>query len=191
VHVLYGAALAQWSLRDLSQSQVFMQRLLPLVNRDAKALRLVHLLRAELAYKSENMAESLKALASIPPTTLLTRPELLAQVQALTRQGASPALDTALTPLRTWLQKHPDDGQAWQVLAAGWMAQGRALQSLRAEGEAQWARQDLSGAVDRFKAAQDVSRKLPLQGADLIEASIVDARLRSVQTLWREQLLER
>ena len=191
VHVLYGAALAQWSLRDLSQSQVFMQRLLPLVNRDAKALRLVHLLRAELAYKSENMAESLKALASIPPTTLLTRPELLAQVQALTRQGASPALDTALTPLRTWLQKHPDDGQAWQVLAAGLMAQGRSLQSLRAEGEAQWARQDLSGAVDRFKAAQDVSRKLPLQGADLIEASIVDARLRSVQTLWREQLLER
>jgi predicted Zn-dependent protease len=191
VHVLYGAALAQWSLRDPAQAQVFMQRLLPLVNRDAKALRLVHLLGAELAYKSDNMTASLKALAAIPPKPLLTRPELLAQVQALTRQGASPALEAELAQLRAWLQKHPQDGQAWQVLAAGLMAQGRALQSLRAEGEAQWARQDYSGAVDRFKAAQDVSRKLPLQGADLIEASIVDARLRSVQTLWREQLLER
>jgi len=76
-------------------------------------------------------------------------------------------------------------------MAAGLMAQGRALQSLRAEGESQLARMDYSGAIDRFKAAQDVSRKLPLQGADLMEASIVDARLRSVQLLWREQLLER
>jgi len=69
------------------------------------------------------------------------------------------------------------------------------LQSLRAEGEAQWARWDYSGAIDRFKAAQDVARKQSLQGADAIEAAIeaaiVDARLRLVQSLWREQLLER
>jgi hypothetical protein len=65
------------------------------------------------------------------------------------------------------------------------------LQSLRAEGEAQLARWDYSGAIDRFKAAQDVARKQPLQGADHIEPAIVDARLRLVQSLWREQLLER
>ena len=79
----------------------------------------------------------------------------------------------------------------WQALAAGWMTQGRPLQSLRAEGEAQLARMDYSGAIDRFKAAQDLARKQPPQGADHIEASIVDARLRLVQSLWREQLLER
>jgi predicted Zn-dependent protease len=115
----------------------------------------------------------------------------LAQVQAQTRLGPSPALDNGIVQLRSHVQSHPEDGQAWQVLAAGLMAQGRALQSLRAEGESQLARMDYSGAIDRFKAAQDVSRNLPLQGADLMEASIVDARLRSVQSLWREQLLER
>jgi hypothetical protein len=126
-----------------------------------------------------------------PPITAVRRPELLAAVQARTRLGASPLLNESLLQLRNWLQEQPGDGQAWQALAAGWMAQGRPLQSLRAEGEAQLARMDYSGALDRFKAAQDVARKQPLQGADHIEASIVDSRLRLVQSLWREQLLER
>ena len=191
VHVLYGAALAQWSLREPQLAAHFLMRLTALAQGDAKASRLVLLLIAELAFKSDNMEGALRALSEIPAETNPRRPELLMQVQALTRLGPSPALDTGISQLRAWMQQHPEDGQAWQVLAAGLMAQGRALQSLRAEGESQLARMDYSGAIDRFKAAQDASRKLPLQGADLIEASIVDARLRSVQSLWREQLLER
>jgi predicted Zn-dependent protease len=191
VHVLYGAALAQWNLREPQRAAPFLMRLIPLVQSDAKALRLVQLLKAELAFKSDNMQAALRALSEIPVGTSLLRPELLAQVQAQTRLGPSPALDSGIAQLRLLVQTHPEDGQAWQILAAGLMAQGRALQSLRAEGESQLARMDYSGAIDRFKAAQDVSRKLPLQGADLMEASIVDARLRSVQSLWREQLLER
>jgi predicted Zn-dependent protease len=191
VHVLYGAALAQWSLREPQLATHFLTRLTHLVQGDAKASRLVQLLSAELAFKSDKLPDALRVLAEIPTGTNPRRPELLAQVQALTRLGPSPTLDTGISQLRAWMQQHPEDGQAWQVLAAGLMAQGRALQSLRAEGESQLARMDYSGAIDRFKAAQDASRKLPLQGADLIEASIVDARLRSVQSLWREQLLER
>jgi hypothetical protein len=166
----------------------------------------VQLLKAELAEKSGDMPGVLTALQAIPaippvatlpgssarpPGTAVRRPELLAAVQARTRLGASPLLNESLLQLRNWLQEQPGDGQAWQALAAGWMAQGRPLQSLRAEGEAQLARMDYSGALDRFKAAQDVARKQPLQGADHIEASIVDSRLRLVQSLWREQLLER
>jgi predicted Zn-dependent protease len=191
VHVLYGAALAQWSLREPQGAAPFLNRLTSLVQSDTKALRWAQLLKAELAFKSDNMPAALRALSEIPGGTSPLRPELLAQVQALTRLGASPALDTGIAHLRSHVQSHPEDGQAWQIMAAGLMAQGRALQSLRAEGESQLARMDYSGAIDRFKAAQDVSRKLPLQGADLMEASIVDARLRSVQLLWREQLLER
>jgi predicted Zn-dependent protease len=191
VSVLYAAAVAQITLRDPQLAQRLVLRLTPLVQSDAKAFRLVQLLKAELAHKADDMSGVLAALSAIPASTAVRRPELLAAVQARTRLAASPALNEALLQLRNWLQEHPGDGQAWQVLAAGWMTQGRALQSLRAEGEAQLARMDYSGAIDRFKAAQDVARKQPLQGADHIEASIVDARLRLVQSLWREQLLER
>jgi len=65
------------------------------------------------------------------------------------------------------------------------------LASLRAEGEAQMARMDMGAAVDRFRAAQDASQKLPAQMGDHIEASIVDVRLRAAQGLLREQMMER
>jgi len=194
VSVLYAAAVAQITLRDPQFAQRLVLRLAPLVQSDAKAYRLMQLLKAEIAYKADDMSGVLAALSAIgapPASSAVRRPELLAAMQARTRLAASPALNEALLQLRNWQQEHPGDGQVWQALAAGWMAQGRALQSLRAEGEAQLARMDYSGAIDRFKAAQDVARKQPLQGADLIEASIVDARLRFVQSLWREQLLER
>ena len=195
VSVLYTAAVAQMSLRDPQLAQRLIQRLTPLVQSDAKAFRLVQLLKTDLAYQASDMhgvLAALSAIPAVPSSTAVRRPELLAGVQARTRLGASPALNESLLQLRNWLQEHPGDGQAWQALAAGWMAQGQPLQSLRAEGEAQLARMDYSGALDRFKAAQDVARKQPLlQGADHIEASIVDARLRLVQSLWREQLLER
>lgn len=69
--------------------------------------------------------------------------------------------------------------------------QGQALLSLRAEGEAQMARLDWTGAVDRFRAAQNWAKNNRLQAGDHIEASIVDTRLRQVQTLLRELQSER
>ena len=191
VSVLYAAAVAQMTLRDPQLAQDLVRRLTPLVKNDAKAFRLLQLLKAELAYKSGDMPGALTALTLIPPNPSVRRPELLAAVQARTRLAASPELNEDLSRLRIWLQAQPGDGQMWQALAAGYMTQGRGLQSLRAEGEAQLARMDYSGAIDRFKAAQDLVRKQPAQGADHIEASIVDARLRMVLSLWREQLLER
>jgi hypothetical protein len=50
---------------------------------------------------------------------------------------------------------------------------------------------DFGAAVDRFRAAQDASRRMNAAQADHIEASIVDARLRFAQGLLREQMLER
>jgi predicted Zn-dependent protease len=100
-------------------------------------------------------------------------------------------LAQAISALQRWVLKDPQDGQAWQVLATALAAQGRPLPSLRAEGESQLARMDLAAAVDRFKAAQDASRRFSPAAADHIEASIIDARLRFAQGLLREQLLER
>lgn len=191
VSVLYTAAVAQMALRDPQLAQRLLLRLSPLVQNDAKAFRLLQLLKAELAEKAGDMPAVLSALSAIPASNAVRRPELLAAVRARSRLAPSTALNEDLVQLRNWLQEQPSDGLAWQTLAAGWMAQGRPLQSLRAEGEAQLARMDYSGAIDRFKAAQNWARQQPLQGAEHIEASIVDARLRLVQSLWREQLLER
>jgi Flp pilus assembly protein TadD len=100
-------------------------------------------------------------------------------------------LAKAVLGLQRTVLQNPQDGQVWQVLAAALLAQGRPLASLRAEGEAQMARMDFGAAVDRFRAAQDASRKLPAQMGDHIEASIVDARLRVAQGLLKDQMMER
>jgi predicted Zn-dependent protease len=93
--------------------------------------------------------------------------------------------------LREQVTQAPLDAQAWNTLASMLALQGQTLASLRAEGEAQKARMDWSGAVDRFRAAQDWAKNNRLQAGDHIEASIVDTRLRQVLALVREMQTER
>jgi hypothetical protein len=52
------------------------------------------------------------------------------------------------------------------------------------------ARYDYAAAVDRFKAGQDLARQGGAQ-VDHIEASIIDTRLRAMESLLREQAAER
>ena len=93
--------------------------------------------------------------------------------------------------MRLWVQGTPHDAQAWNLLGALLATQGQALASLRAEGEAQLVRMDLQGALDRFRAAQDVARQGRLLAGDHIEASIVDTRVREIQSRMRDMQLER
>jgi predicted Zn-dependent protease len=93
--------------------------------------------------------------------------------------------------LQTWVALYPRDAQAWQLLAAAYSAQGQAIRSIRAEAEAQVAHLDYQAALDRFKAAQELARKAGPRGGDHIEASIIDTRARQVESLLREQALER
>jgi len=89
-----------------------------------------------------------------------------------------------------WVSDHPQDAGAWQALAQAQAAQGQTLRALRAEGEVPMAQLDYAGAVDRWRAAQDFSRRAPGGAADLIEASIVDTRLRQAQALLQQQRLD-
>ena len=75
-------------------------------------------------------------------------------------------------------------------VALGSPVEVQPLRAVRAEAEAQVARYDYAAAVDRFKAGQDLARR---GGAanDHIEASIIDTRLRAVQSLLKEQTAER
>jgi hypothetical protein len=61
---------------------------------------------------------------------------------------------------------------------------------VRAEAESFVAHYDYAAAVDRLKAAQNLARKSGAS-ADYIEASIIDARLRAVQLLAKDQATQR
>ncbi len=188
--VWYAATLAHMQLRDFAAAERDLQNLDRLVNGQAAAMRLSRLLRAELA-AAQGRFETVLSLLAPQNGSALQRPELMATVQALVRLPATSARAEVLRQLREQVQVYPLDAQAWNSLANLLTVQGQTLPALRAEGEAQMARMDWQGAIDRFRAAQDWAKTHSLQAGDHIEASIVDTRLRHAQALMREIQTER
>ena len=180
----YAAALAAQQLGEPQQAQRAWQALAQSVQADEAARRQARLLGAELALAAQQPGEALQQLA---PLGTRARPEIMLRTQALLRtQAAGPMAEV----LQTWVVDHPHDAGAWLLLAQVWAQQHQPLRAVRAEAEAQAARYDWTAAIDRFKAGQDLARRS--SGAqDHIEASIIDTRLRAVQSLAREQAAER
>ena len=83
----------------------------------------------------------------------------------------------------------PQDAAAWQLLSATADAIGLGLRSLRAGAEAQAARGDITGAIDRMRAAQSAARTASV-GQDFIEASVIDSRMRQLVAQRRQLALE-
>lgn len=190
VGVLYAAALGSNQLRDAAGARTAAKKLEDLVRNDAAAHRLAKLLAAEIELAAGDAAAAVNALAADATNTTSSsnrRPELVLRSQALLRAGRAAEGTSAL---QTWVATHPRDATAWQLLASTWQAQGQALRAVRAEAEAHAARYDYAAAVDRFKAGQDLARRGGPQ-VDHIEASIIDTRLRAVESLLREQAAER
>lgn len=187
---LYAATLAHLQLKDAAAAERSWQALSGLTAQSPQAKRLASLLQAEVAAKQERFGLALQLLET-PPGKALQRPELMATAEALLRLPPHPASAAITRQLRELVTQAPYDAQAWNTLSRMLALQGQTLPSLRAEGEAQMARMDWSGAVDRFRAAQDWAKNNRLQAGDHIEASIVDTRLRQAQTLVREMQAER
>jgi beta-barrel assembly-enhancing protease len=181
--VVYAAALASAKLRDPAAAARLAGKLVGLTAGDAPATRLSALLAAEVALLAGNAAPAAALDAASG-----RRPEVLLSSQARVNSGR--AAD-ASQRLQTWVALHPRDAQAWQLLAAAYTAQGQTLRAIRAEAEAQVAHLDYQAAMDRFKAAQELARKAGTGAGDHIEASIIDTRARQVESLLREQALER
>ncbi|MEO6626754.1 MAG: peptidase M48, partial [Burkholderiaceae bacterium] len=154
-------------------------RLESLTQTTAPAQRLTNLLNAELALASGQPPPSLQPLG---------RPELLMSAQILTGQGRAAEASQSLL---AWVATHPRDASAWQLLSGASSAQGQVLRAIRADAEARVAQMDYAGALERFKAGQTMVRNAKGAGVDHIEASIIDTRARVVQSLFREQSLER
>ena len=196
---LYGAALAAHKLRDGAMAMNYVQRLGGLPITEPAAARLVKLLQAELTLAYGDAAGAVALLtgrglasfqADTPNSSGIDRPHLMLLAQAWTAAG-QPGL--AAERLQAWVLTHPRDALAWTLLSGAYDAQGKALRSLRAGAEAKVAVLDYEAALDRFNAAQALVRgsgARPSDG-DHIEASIIDTRRREVQSLLKEQALER
>lgn len=186
---LYAGILAAMRQRDFEQARAWLDRLSPVVAGDSRGERLVRLLDGELALAMGQDARAIDRIGPIgdPPRG---RPELLMTAQALGRLGR---LGELVSPLQSWMATHPRDQTAQQMLAQAYGAAGQTLRAIRTEAELQVMRFDYQAAVDRLKAAQDLVRRggAARNPGDHIEASIIDTRLREVESLLREQRLER
>jgi predicted Zn-dependent protease len=186
--VLYGAALASSRLREFEQARTQLKLLTELVRTDARAARLAHLLSVEVALAFGDKAPAAALLAMPKGTTnKQQRPELLLAAQAMSQNPAS--LAQVSQALQAWVNEHPRDAQAWQLLSDAYTRQNQPLRSLRASAESQVAMLDYGAALDRFKAAQNVVKSN--SPADHIDASIIDTRRRQVELLLKEQALDR
>lgn len=191
VGALYGATLAAIKLREFAAAQALWVRLTERVRGDAAAARLARLLGAEmwLAQGDGSRALSLIQVDNGKPAAP-NRVELFLAAQAAVLAHQDGPLGQSTQALQTWVAEHPRDAQAWQLLSGVYTAEGRTLGAIRAQAEVSAAQLDFPAALTRFKAAQDWARKGGA-GSDYIEASIVDTRTRQMESVVREQALER
>jgi predicted Zn-dependent protease len=199
--VLYGAALAASRLHDAGNAQRYLERLAGLVRSDAPALRLSRLLEVEVALAAANISQAARVLQVVQLQANATgreqpdvrRPELFLAAQIAAQAGPAGGASDLAQRLQVWVGAHPHDAQAWQLLSGVYASQNQTLGAIRAEAEVQVARLDYAAALDRFRAAQEVSRQGGVVNslAEHIDASIIDTRRRQVELLLKEQSLER
>lgn len=180
---LYAAALASLRQRDHAGATRYLARLRPLVAGDLRAARLARLLEADIALATGDNARAL----ALTGEGARARPEVLIAAHAQLQLGRATEAAQRLLP---WVTDNPRDAAAWQMLSRAHTAAGQPLRAIRADAEAQVAVLDYSAAMDRLRAAQDLARRTSGAG-DHIEASIIDTRARAVESLLREQALER
>lgn len=198
----YESALASTLLRDWSRADASIASALALVRAtsptqppDARAERAVVLLQVQSLLARGEPAQAERALA--PYTARGSRPVLLLSTQAAlaavptTTTPASAAAVPSTAPavealrqhaaaLQTWVALHPHDALAWTALSQLNERLDQPLRAIRADAEARLALGDLSGAADRLRAGQ---RRARSAGAvDFIEVSVIDARLRDVES---------
>jgi len=204
VAALYAAALASSMLNEHAQAQALTAQALQaesvLPTREPQAERILRLLQAEVRLADGNAAGALDALAALEARSGIgsnddaARPPLLLRAQAaLALQHKDPAraaepLRASTEALQTWLAEQPQDAAAWELVAATSDALGLKLRGMRAGAEARAVLGDLTGAIDRLRAAQTASRGAA--GQDFIEASVIDSRLRQITAQRRQLAIE-
>ena len=194
--LLYGATLSEMQQRNFAAARQQLVRLQALNGLELSAVRMVRLLAAELALTAGDATQAVALLE--PKATVMASNDRASRMQ-LARNRVATQKPTqgkvAASELSIWLNQHPRDASAWLLQASAYELQGDGLRSIRAQAEARAMELDYSAAVDRFKAAQALAHQMASEGkldrGGHMEASIIDARLRDLERLRREQALER
>ncbi len=212
IAAFYGGALAASLQNDHAQADTLATQALQLATalpqREVAAERSLRLLQAQVrvargnAEGAQAALQVLDELSAAPAAagSFNDRPLMLLRAQALLNQrranaggeSSTLALRASTEALQTWLSEHAHDALAWEMVARTSEALGLKLRAMRAAAEARYVLGDLPGAIDRLRAAQQVSRSGAASGAgqDFIEASVIDARLRTIVAQRRQQQLD-
>ena len=204
---LYAGALSASLLRDHARAEDLSAQALRAAatapSRDASAERALLLLQAQTRLAGGNAAAALQALDGLRALAAPgagrradgseRAPMLLRAQAALELDRGAPgsqavALRASTEALQTWVSEKAQDALAWDLLAATSGALGLKLRSMRAAAEARFVVGDLTGAVDRLRAAQQIAQGA--KGQDFIEASVIDSRLRQIVAQRRQLQLE-
>ncbi|KNZ33393.1 MAG: hypothetical protein AD742_06865 [Methylibium sp. NZG] len=192
-----GSALASTLLRDWARADAAIanaQALLRSAGRaEPRAERFVQLLAVQSMLLRGDAARATELLQphagdGSRPAVLLGGRVALAAAASSSASAATAALKPRAEELQTWVAVHPQDPEAWALLAQIWSRLNQPLRALRAEAESRLAVGDIVGAIDRLRAAQ---RSVRSGGpSDFIETSVVDARLRDIEGLRRQLMAE-
>jgi predicted Zn-dependent protease len=189
----YESGLAATLLRDWSRADASIAAAAAVIRnapgaKDLRAERAVALLQVQSYLARGDVARATAALA--PYAADASRPVLLLAAQAALAASPASAPDSPLlkdraSELQTWVALHSHDALAWTALSQIEERLGQPLRAVRAEAESRVALNDFSGAVDRLQAGQRRARSIP--SVDFIDVSVIDARLRDVEALLRQQ----
>jgi beta-barrel assembly-enhancing protease len=197
IAALYGGALAASMLKDHARAERQVALALQLAAsaspREAAAERVLRLLQAQVLINAGDAAGALQVLDTVGPVggarpLLLLRAQATMALHRVDNAAAAVPLRSSTENLQTWVAENKTDATAWELLATTSEAQGLRLRAMRAGAEARAAVGDLSGAIDRLRAAQALSRQAG--STDFIEASVIDARLRQISQQRRELVAE-
>lgn len=184
----YTSALASIKLRDFSRAEATLKTadaIAGLLGADPGAQRMMVFLHAEFELARGKPAAGFAALDALKGDR--SRPMLMLKAELAKADDRPEIKRDVVDSLQTYLSLNSADSLGWQEIAPLWQQLNQPLRSVRAQGEARAALGDINGAIDRMRSALRQSRS---RDSDQIEASVIDARLRSLLYEQRQMLAE-
>ena len=193
ISLLYAGALSSMISSNFVQAKKFLSELdtLSIEGKTPEFAYLLTLLKAQFFTLNNQTIIALSTLEPLPKTRAVKFMVCENQIKINTSDAK---LSCALS-LREWLNGHPKDVHAWELLSQAQLQSQDTLSSIRSMAEAYALKFDYAPAIDRLYAAQSLSKEIAkrtgLTKAQEMESSIIDARLRALLALRREQSLQR
>jgi predicted Zn-dependent protease len=185
----YASSLASLRLRDFDRADVSLARAREGLKAapDAATQRSIDRLAVEIALSAGRLDDARNRARPLANDD--SRVAILIRSQLALAGADRAALTESTEALQTWVAGHSHDAPAWAALSQCAAALGLHLRSVRADAEAHAAIGDLGGAIDRLVAGQRTTRHDAV-GVDLIEASVIDARLRMLRSQQRSLIAD-